>query len=157
MNQPVHRFKAEFFKALGHPARLVILEQLRAGERSVQELQAVLEMDQSGVSQQLAVLRNKNIVDPRKEGTTVYYRVRDPMIFQILDVARTIFNNHLIDTQAMLVQLGEEPIENEPGHPSSPRSRQCLLTTFSHTKHKKAPLRVTLLNQVAGRVGFEPT
>lgn len=111
MNQPLHRFKAEFFKALGHPARLVILDQLRAGERSVQELQVALEMDQSSVSQQLAVLRNKNIVDSRKEGTTVYYRVRDAMIFQLLDVARSIFNNHLIDTQSMLAQLGEEVSE----------------------------------------------
>jgi DNA-binding transcriptional ArsR family regulator len=105
MNQALHRFKAEFFKALGHPARLVILEQLRTGQKSVNELQAVLGIDQSSVSQQLAVLRNKNIVESRKEGTTVYYTVRDPMIFQLLDIARAIFNNHLIDTQAMLRQL----------------------------------------------------
>ena len=111
MNQPLHRFKAEFFKALGHPVRLMILDQLRTDERSVQELQIALEMDQSSVSQQLAVLRNRNIVDSRKEGTTVYYRVRDPMIFQLLDVARSIFNNHLIDTQAMLALLGEESTE----------------------------------------------
>ncbi|MGB9633824.1 MAG: ArsR/SmtB family transcription factor [Chloroflexaceae bacterium] len=114
MQQPIHRFMAEFLKALSHPARLVILGQLRGGERSVQELQQALEMDQSSVSQQLAVLRNKNIVDTRKEGTTVYYRVRDPMIFQLLDVAREIFNNHLIDTQTMLAQLGEEQSETTP-------------------------------------------
>ena len=107
MNQALHRFKAEFFKALGHPARLVILEQLRGGDKSVNELQAVLGIDQSSVSQQLAVLRNKNIVESRKEGITVYYTVRDPMIFQLLDIARTIFNNHLIDTQAMLQQLND--------------------------------------------------
>jgi ArsR family transcriptional regulator len=107
MNQALHRFKAEFFRALGHPARLVILEQLRGGEKSVNELQAVLGLDQSSVSQQLAVLRNKNIVESRKEGTTVYYTVRDPMIFQLLDIARAIFNNHLIDTQAMLQQLAD--------------------------------------------------
>jgi ArsR family transcriptional regulator len=104
----LHRFKAEFFKALGHPVRLVILEQLRIGEKSVQELQAVLEIDQSNVSQQLAVLRNKNVVDSRKEGTTVYYQVRDPMIFQLLDITKEIFNNHLIDTRSILEQLGEE-------------------------------------------------
>jgi DNA-binding transcriptional ArsR family regulator len=108
MHQPRHRFKAEFFKALGHPARLVILDQLRAGERSVQELQIAMDMDQSSVSQQLAVLRNKNLVESRKEGTTVYYRVRDVMIFQLLDVARAIFNNHLIDTQSLLAQLGDD-------------------------------------------------
>jgi ArsR family transcriptional regulator len=69
MNQTVHRFKAEFFKALAHPARLVILEQLREGEKSVQELQLALGLDQSSVSQQLAVLRNRGIVAARREGT----------------------------------------------------------------------------------------
>jgi DNA-binding transcriptional ArsR family regulator len=108
MHQPLHRFKAEFFKALGHPIRLVILEQLADGEKSVNELQVALSMDQSSVSQQLAVLRTRNIVETRRDGTTVYYRVRDPLIFQLLEVARAIFNNHLIDTQAMLQQLGEE-------------------------------------------------
>ena len=110
MNQPLHQFKAEFFKALAHPARLVILEHLRSGERSVNELQTALGIEQSSVSQQLAVLRGKNILESRKQGTLVYYRVRDPMVFQLLDVAREIFNNHLIDTQAMLQLLNDEAI-----------------------------------------------
>jgi DNA-binding transcriptional ArsR family regulator len=100
--QQLHRFKAEFFRALGHPARLRILELLRNGEQSVSELQTELEIEASSVSQQLAVLRAKNIVDTRRAGTSVYYSVRDPQIFQLLDVARDIFNNHLIDLQAML-------------------------------------------------------
>ena len=106
--QPLHRFKAEFFRALGHPARLRILELLRGGERSVSELQAELEIDSSSVSQQLAVMRAKNIVDTRRAGTSVYYSVRDPQIFQLLDVARDIFNNHLIDLQAMLDSQTQE-------------------------------------------------
>ena len=108
MNQPLNRFKSEFFKALGHPMRIVILDSLRFGEKSVNELQAVLAVEQSSVSRQLAVLRTRNIVEDRKEGTTVYYRVRDPAVFQLLDIAREIFNNHLIDTQAMLQQLADE-------------------------------------------------
>jgi DNA-binding transcriptional ArsR family regulator len=108
LNQPLSRFKAEFFKALGHPLRIVLLESLRTGEKSVNELQTVLGIDQSSVSRQLAILRTRNIVEDRKEGTTVYYRVRDPVVFQLLDVAREIFNNHLIDTRAMLQQLANE-------------------------------------------------
>ncbi len=100
-HQPLHRFKAEFFQALGHPARLRILELLRGGERTVSELQVELAIEASSVSQQLAVLRAKNIVDTRRAGTSVYYSVRDPQIFQLLDVARDIFNNHLIDLQSM--------------------------------------------------------
>jgi DNA-binding transcriptional ArsR family regulator len=108
VNQPLHRFKAEFFKALAHPARIVILEQLRNGEQCVNELQATLHLDQSSVSRQLAVLRTKNIVDAHKEGTSVYYRVRDPLIFSFLDAAREVFNNQLIMTQAILHQLAQE-------------------------------------------------
>jgi ArsR family transcriptional regulator len=113
MKQPIHRFKAEFFKTLGHPARLAILDFLRDGEKSVNELQALLGADQSTVSQQLAKLRNNNIVEPRKKGTTVYYSVRDPMIFELLDVARAIFNQQLVGAQDMLQQLHREaPVTN---------------------------------------------
>ncbi len=108
MKQPIHRFKAEFFKTLGHPARLAILDHLREGERSVNELQALLGADQSTVSQQLAKLRNANIVEPRKKGTTVFYSVRDPKIFALLDIAREIFNDQLTGTQDMLQQLHQE-------------------------------------------------
>src|SRR5262247_1211684 len=108
MNQPVHRFKAEFFKTLGHPARLAILEHLRTGEKSVNELQTLLDADQSTISQQLARLRGGNLVDTRKEGTTVFYSVRDSMIFQLMDIAREIFNNHLISHQALMQQVTEE-------------------------------------------------
>ena len=108
MNQMVHRFKAEFFKALAHPARLVILGQLREGEKSVNELQAALGLDQSNVSQQLAILRNRNIVEARKEGTTVYYSVRDPLLFELLDIGRAIFSNQLISSQELLQQLSQE-------------------------------------------------
>jgi ArsR family transcriptional regulator len=108
LNHPLRRFKAEFFKALGHPMRILLLESLRAGEKSVNELQVAIGIDQSSVSRQLAVLRTRSIVEDRKEGTTVYYRVRDPGVFQLLDIAREIFNNQLIDTHAMLQQLAEE-------------------------------------------------
>ena len=101
-------FKAEFFKALAHPIRIRILEILRAGERSVQELQARLGLDQSTVSQQLAVLRAKHVVVARKEGTTVRYAVRDPLVGDLLDVARRIFNNQLTGTQTMLRELRQE-------------------------------------------------
>jgi DNA-binding transcriptional ArsR family regulator len=108
MPETLRRFKAEFFKALAHPMRIQILETLREGERNVTELQELLATEGSSVSQQLAVLRNKNIVDTRKVGTSVYYTVRDPALFDLLDVARTIFNNHLIDTRSILEQLEEE-------------------------------------------------
>lgn len=108
MQETLRRFKSEFFKALAHPMRIQILEILREGERNVTELQEALTAEGSSVSQQLAVLRSKNIVDTRKVGTSVYYTVRDPALFRLLDVAREIFNNHLIDTVSILEQMEEE-------------------------------------------------
>jgi DNA-binding transcriptional ArsR family regulator len=101
-------FKAEFFKALAHPIRIRILEILVPGERSVHELQKALGVDQPTVSQQLAVLRAKNIVEARKEGTAVRYAVRDAALRELLEVARRIFDNHLIGTQTMLRDLRRE-------------------------------------------------
>lgn len=125
MQDPLRHFKAEFFKALAHPARIKILELLRAGELSVTELQDKLEIESSSVSQQLAVLRGKNIVETRKAGTSVYYSVRDPAVFELLDAARKIFNNHLIDTRSMLERLGED----EPEH--IPKSKPKRATAIS--------------------------
>ena len=101
-------FKAEFFKALAHPLRIRILEILRHGERSVQELQSALDLDQSTVSQQLAILRAKRVVTARKEGTTVRYAVQDTRVGTLLDVARAIFNAQLTGTQTMLRALRKE-------------------------------------------------
>ncbi len=108
MQDPLRQFKAEFFKALAHPARIKILELLRESELSVNELQARLEIEPSGVSQQLAILRGRHIVESRKDGTSVYYSVRDPQVFELLDVARRIFSNSLTNSQSMLAQLNEE-------------------------------------------------
>lgn len=101
-------FKAAFFRALAHPVRIRILEVLVKGDRSVQELQEVLGLEQPVVSQQLAVLRSNNIVLGRKEGVSVRYAVRDPLIASLLDTARQIFNNQLVGTRDLLRQLKRE-------------------------------------------------
>ncbi len=108
MRNPLRQFKAEFFKALAHPGRIIIIEGLRSGEKSVGEIQSLLEDEPSSASQHLALLRSKGIVVGRKNGTSVYYSVRDPQIFDLLDVAREIFNRHLVDTQELLSQLADE-------------------------------------------------
>ena len=99
------QFKAEFFKALAHPLRIRILDELRLGEVGVHELCVRLDVEQSTLSQQLAVLRNRSIVAGRKDGQSVFYSVRDPEVFKLLDVAKKIFNNHLIDVKDLLSQL----------------------------------------------------
>lgn len=101
-------FKAQFFRALAHPTRIRILEALVHGERTVQELQHVLGLEQPVVSQQLAVLRNQRILWAQKAGTTVRYGVRDPLVGDLLAVARRIFNNDLGVTRGLLRELHRE-------------------------------------------------
>ena len=99
------QFKAEFFKALSHPLRIRILDELRRGEVGVNDLCVRLDVEQSTLSQQLAVLRTRSIVVGRKDGQSVLYSVPDPEVFKLLDVAKKIFNNHLIDVKDLLSQL----------------------------------------------------
>ena len=101
-------FKARFFRALAHPTRIRLLEILIRGGRTVQELQEALTLDQPIVSQQLAVLRNQGIVSAQKEGVSVRYALRDPLVGELLDVARRIFNNHLGTTSGLLRELRRE-------------------------------------------------
>ncbi|GAB2670174.1 ArsR/SmtB family transcription factor [Paenibacillus thermoaerophilus] len=108
MNRELQQFKAEFFKALAHPMRIRILEVLSEGPKTVNELQTILGSEGSAVSQQLAVLRNKNVVSGTKEGTSVIYSLRDPLIKDLLQVARQIFDNHLVDAISMLESVRTE-------------------------------------------------
>jgi len=110
-------FKARFFKALAHPTRIRILEILVRGSRTVYELQEALTLEQAAVSQQLAVLRTHGIVNAEKEGLTVRYTLRDPLIGELLEVARRIFNNHFVSTRGLLRELQRESrVSRRPGH-----------------------------------------
>jgi DNA-binding transcriptional ArsR family regulator len=106
----LRQFKAAFFKALGHPLRIRILELLRAGPLSVTQIQEATEAPGSSVSQQLAVLRSRNILATERRGTTIIYRVPDPELFELLDVARRIFNAHLSDTIGLLRLVDSEAV-----------------------------------------------
>jgi len=109
MPQQLADFKSEFFKALAHPIRIRILDSLRDGEKGVNELSEILKIEPANVSQQLAVLRMRNIVVGRKAGSNVYYSVSDPNLFRLLDIAKDIFNNHLVDVRDMLQQMKTVP------------------------------------------------
>ena len=104
-SQPIHIIKAELFRVLGHPVRVRILELLRDGERAVGDLQAMLEINSSGTSQHLGALRKQGILESRRDGTSVFYRVKDPHTFELLEVARQILARHYEDTQALRDEL----------------------------------------------------
>ena len=102
----LREFKASFFRAMGHAQRIHILELLRSGPMNVGQLQDATTSPGSTVSQHLGVLRAANIVATERRGTTILYRVPDPELFELLDVARRLFNVHLADTIDVL-RLGE--------------------------------------------------
>ena len=109
MRQQLSDFKADFFKALAHPLRISILDALRDGELTVNEISQRFQVEQANASQQLAVLRNRNIVIARKVGANVHYSVSDKAIFKLLDAAKEIFNNHLIGVRSMLEEIHDVP------------------------------------------------
>ncbi|HVV59548.1 MAG TPA: metalloregulator ArsR/SmtB family transcription factor [Gaiellaceae bacterium] len=113
-SEPIYVLKGEFFRVLGHPARVRILELLREGEHSVGELQEALGLDSSGTSQHLGALRRQGLLESRREGTSVYYSVRDPRVFQLLETARQILGSSLADRQHLLDEL----------QPPAPAARQ---------------------------------
>ena len=82
--------QAHIFKALTHPARLAILELLRDGESCVCHIEAYLGLRQAYISQQLAVLRDSGLIQDRRDGWNIYYRVIDPRIFEVLDVVQKL-------------------------------------------------------------------
>lgn len=120
-SEPIYVAKAELFRVLGHPARVRILELLREGEMSVGQLQAALRMDSSGTSQHLGVMRRQGVLESRKEGTSVYYRARDPRVFQLLEVARQILTSSLEATHALLSELAGAPPPTTPARGSRRR------------------------------------
>jgi ArsR family transcriptional regulator len=98
-------FKAEFFKALANPIRIRILDELRSHELTVSEIRDRLDVELPNISQQLAVLKGKKLVVARKQGNNIYYSCTDRAVFKLLDVAKHIFNNHLVDVQETLSHL----------------------------------------------------
>lgn len=102
---PVFELKADLFKALAHPARVRALEVLAAGERSVSELQPEVGIEAAHLSQQLAVLRRAGLVVTRRQGTAVFYSIKDPLLVELLAVARRLLIASLVETRDLLAGL----------------------------------------------------
>jgi DNA-binding transcriptional ArsR family regulator len=105
---PLYVRKAGLFRTLGHPARVRILELLRDGERTVGSLQEALELDSGGTSQHLAALRRVGVVESRREGTSVHYRVAGPEVFELLDAGRGLIARSLAGERELLAQIQAE-------------------------------------------------
>ncbi|GAA1392939.1 ArsR/SmtB family transcription factor [Catellatospora coxensis] len=111
MSKPLYQAKAEFFKALAHPARIRVLELLSVREHSVGEMLPEVGLESAHLSQQLAVLRKMNLVVARREGSTVYYSLVSPQVAELLAVARRILTEVLANQVGLLDDLrAAEPV-----------------------------------------------
>ncbi|MFJ2180614.1 ArsR/SmtB family transcription factor [Streptomyces anulatus] len=105
MSTPLYRLKAEFFKTLGHPVRIRVLELLSERDHAVSEMLNEVGVEAAHLSQQLAVLRRAGLVTARREGSTVHYTLADPGVAELLRVARTILTGVLAGQAELLADL----------------------------------------------------
>lgn len=103
--QELFKLQAAICKTLADPTRQMLLHELRDGEKSVGELAASLRIPQSNVSRHLAVLRERDLVRTRREGTTIYYRLDDLRIGEACDLVREVLQSHLARSQHLAVSL----------------------------------------------------
>lgn len=105
MPVPLYQAKAEFFRMLGHPARIRVLELLGDGPKQVKELLANLSIEASSLSQQLAVLRRAGIVTSTRDGSTVTYALAGPDVADLMRAARRILTEMLAGQAGLLDAL----------------------------------------------------
>ncbi|MFF3289320.1 ArsR/SmtB family transcription factor [Streptomyces sp. NPDC003023] len=104
---PLYQAKAEFFRMLGHPVRIRVLELLQDGPMPVRDLLAAIEIEPSSLSQQLAVLRRSGIVRATRESSTVVYELAGGDVAELLASARRILSHLLAGQQELLAELRE--------------------------------------------------
>ncbi|MFK4594473.1 ArsR/SmtB family transcription factor [Streptomyces pristinaespiralis] len=102
---PLYQAKAEFFRMLGHPVRIRVLELLQDGPMPVRDLLAAIEIEPSSLSQQLAVLRRSGIVRATRESSTVVYELAGGDVAELLAAARRVLSVLLIEQQELLAEL----------------------------------------------------
>lgn len=97
---------AERFRALGEPTRLLILAALREGERTVGELVDLTGSGQANISKHLQLLHRHGFVERRKEGTSSFYRIADPAVFELCDLVCGTIREQLERQQQVLATDG---------------------------------------------------
>ncbi|MEV7006716.1 metalloregulator ArsR/SmtB family transcription factor [Streptosporangium sp. NPDC051022] len=105
MSVPLYEAKAELFRLLGHPVRIRVLELLQDGPMPVRDLLAAIEVEATGLSQHLAVLRRSGMVNAHREGSTVVYALAGGNVAELLRAARTLLTQMLTEQNELLSEL----------------------------------------------------
>ncbi len=140
-SEDIYELHAEFCKVIANSTRLKIVSVLRGGEQSVGTLAKAAGSSLANVSQHLRILRDHNVLRSRKEGRTVYYRLRDPRLVEACELTRTILLGGIQErgTLARRSEAIRSPIEKGAGVPALPGRTSLLASTV--TKHPKPILR----------------
>lgn len=104
-NTRIFELQADICKTMADPKRLMILHEIRGGEISVGQIASALGLPQANVSRHLAILRERGIVAPRREGTTIYYRLTNPKIGDACDLVREVLEGQLAHNRALASSL----------------------------------------------------
>ncbi|MFF3467997.1 ArsR/SmtB family transcription factor [Streptomyces sp. NPDC002619] len=110
MSIPLYQAKAEFFRMLGHPVRIRVLELLQDGPTPVRDLLTAIEVEPAGLSQQLAVLRRSGIVTSTRQGSTVVYELAGGDVADLMKAARRILTEMLTGRNELLAELREAEV-----------------------------------------------
>ncbi len=104
-NLELYRLKAELCKTFADPTRLIMIEELRGGEKSVSELIRLLDIPQAAVSRHLAVLRDRGVVQTRRKGNVVFYSLTDLKIGEACDLVHNILLNQIEKNRQLAERL----------------------------------------------------
>jgi ArsR family transcriptional regulator len=124
VSRPLYQLKAEFFKTLGHPARIRVLELLSQREHAVSEMLPEVAIEPANLSQQLAVLRRAGLVTTRKVGSTVFYSLTSPYVAELLAVARRILTEVLSGQIELLEDLRAPAMATPDAAPVAGRNQR---------------------------------
>jgi ArsR family transcriptional regulator len=105
MAEEVYNLHANICKTFTSPVRLRIIDELRTGEKSVNELAQATGLNQPNISQHLAVLRSKKIVVSRKDGNNIYYAISNRKIFEAFDIVLDVIFEQLSDNNDMVKKM----------------------------------------------------
>jgi len=112
-DEVVNRLTADFLKSMAHPVRVEVLKMLAPGERCVCELVENMDVEQSNLSQHLAVMKRQGLIEARKEGTKVLYRVSDPSVLAVLQSVEAALGAQLSRSQDILRFLRQRGEKDE--------------------------------------------
>lgn len=105
MSNMGNQLVGNIFKAMAHPTRVQIVKLLKNDPLCVCEILPQLESEQSNTSQHLAILRNQGILESKKEGSMVIYKIKSPEVLQMIELAESIILRQIEETKSSLSKL----------------------------------------------------